>query len=115
MEAFRHVVGVEKLEDIEVEKIETIAALADQEEGTPGEEGGDGVWAAQAENECGEDGRHEAAVDEEVGGVTDEGVEEESNGSQADGGEGEALTLAKCKSMLQLAEGDSGEEGAGVG
>ena len=46
MEALRHTVGVKKLEDIEVEEVEAVAALTDQEEGAPGEESGDGVGAA---------------------------------------------------------------------
>jgi hypothetical protein len=46
VKALGHVVGVEKLEDVEVEEIEAVAALADQEEGAPGEEGGDGVGTA---------------------------------------------------------------------
>jgi hypothetical protein len=45
IEALGHTVGVEKLEDVEVEEIEAVAALANQEEGAPGEEGGDGVRA----------------------------------------------------------------------
>ena len=77
MKALGHVVGVEKLEDVEVEEIEAVAALANQKEGAPGEEGGDGMGTAEAENESGEDGGQEAAVHEEVGGVADEGVEEE--------------------------------------
>jgi hypothetical protein len=46
VEALGHMVGVEKLEDVEVEEIEAVAAFADQKEGAPGEEGGDGVGAA---------------------------------------------------------------------
>jgi hypothetical protein len=46
VKALGHVVGVEELEDIEVEEIEAVAALADQEEGAPGEYGGDGVGTA---------------------------------------------------------------------
>jgi hypothetical protein len=108
-------IRVEKLEDVEMEEIEAIAALADQEEGAPGEEGGDGVGTAEAENQSGEDRGHEAAVDEEVGGMAYEGVEEESDGGQAASGECEALTLRESKSVLQFAEGDSSKEGADVG
>jgi hypothetical protein len=46
VKALRHMIGVEKLEDVEVEEIKTVAALADQEERAPGEEGGDGMGAA---------------------------------------------------------------------
>jgi hypothetical protein len=46
VKALGHVVGVEKLEDVEVEEIEAVAALADQEEGAPGEYGGDGMGTA---------------------------------------------------------------------
>jgi hypothetical protein len=41
-----HMIGVEKLEDVEVEEIEAVAAFADQEKRAPGEEGGDGVGTA---------------------------------------------------------------------
>jgi hypothetical protein len=50
IEALGHTVGVEKLEDVEVEEIETVAAFADQQEGAPGEECGDRVRATEAEN-----------------------------------------------------------------
>ena len=46
VEALGHTVGVKKLEDVEVEEIEAVAALADQEKGAPREEGGDGMWTA---------------------------------------------------------------------
>jgi hypothetical protein len=46
VKALRHMVGVEKLKDVEVEEVKAVAALTDQEEGAPGEEGGDGVGAA---------------------------------------------------------------------
>ena len=115
VQPLRHVVGVEKLEDVEVEEIEAVTAFADEEEGAPRKEGGDGVGPAEAENESGEDGSHETAMDQKVGGVANERVEEESDGGQADGGEDEALTLGECEGVLQFAEGDSGEEGADVG
>jgi hypothetical protein len=46
MKSLGYTVGVEKLEDVEVEEVKAVAALTDQEEGAPGEEGGDGVGAA---------------------------------------------------------------------
>jgi hypothetical protein len=46
VKALRHMIGVKKLEDVEVEEIKAVAAFADQEEGAPGEEGGDGMGAA---------------------------------------------------------------------
>jgi hypothetical protein len=39
MKSFGHMVGVEELEDVEVEEVETIATFADQEKWAPGEEG----------------------------------------------------------------------------
>ncbi len=39
--------------------------------------------AAEAEDKCGKDGGHEAAVHEEIGGAADEGVKEESDSSEA--------------------------------
>ena len=115
VKALGYMVGVEKLEDVEVEEIEAVAALANEEEGTPGEDGGDGVGATEAENQSGEDGGQEAAVHEEVGGMADEGIEEESDSGEADGGEVEALTRGEGEGMLQFSEGDAGEEGADVG
>ena len=35
VKALGHVVGVKELEDIEVEKVEAVAALADEEKGAP--------------------------------------------------------------------------------
>ena len=115
VKALGHMVGVEKLKDIEVEQVEAVAALADEEKGAPGEERGDGMRAAEAENESGEDGGQEAAVHEQIGRVADQGIEEEANGSQADAGEDEALARGEGEGELQLAEGDAGEEGADVG
>jgi len=115
VEALRHVVGVEKLEDVEVEEIKAVAALADQEKGTPGEQGGDGVGTAEAEDESSEDRRHEATVHQQVRGVADKVVEEDSYDGEADGGEDEALARSDDEGKLQFAEGDSGEESADVG
>ena len=39
VEALGHMVGVEKLEDVEVEEVEAVAALTNEEEGAPGEDG----------------------------------------------------------------------------
>ena len=72
------------------------------------------MGAAEAENQSGEERGQEAAVHEEVGGVADEGVEEESDGGKTDGGEDEALARSEGESELQFAQGDSGEEGADV-
>jgi hypothetical protein len=110
-----HMIGVEKLEDVEVEEIEAVAAFADQEKRAPGEEGGDGVGAAQAENQGCEDGSHETAVHEEVRSLADQVVEEDPQSGEADSGEDEALTRSEDEGMLQLAESDAGEEGADVG
>jgi len=115
VKALGHTVSVEKLEDVEVEEVETIAALTNEEEGTPGEYGGDGVRATEAENKGGKDGGQEAAVHEEVGGMADEGIEEESDSGEADGGEVEALTRGERESVLQFSQGDAGKEGADVG
>jgi hypothetical protein len=65
------------LEDIEMEKVEAVAAFANKQEGAPGEDGRDGMGATEAKDEGCEDGSHEAAVHEEVGGVENEGVEED--------------------------------------
>ena len=110
-----YTVGMEKLKDVEVEEVEAVAALANEEERAPGKKRGDGVRAAEAENQGSEDGCQETAVHEEVGGVADEHVEEESDGAKADGGEDEALTRSEGEGELQFAEGDAGEEGADVG
>ncbi len=114
VKALGHMVGVKKLEDVEVQEVEAVAALANKEEGAPGEEGGDGVGSTEAENEGGEDGGEESSVHEEVGGVEDEGVEEGRDCGEADGGENEALPRGQDKGVLQLAESDTGEEGADV-
>lgn len=110
-----HTVGMEKLKDVEVEEVEAVAALANEEEGAPGKKSGDEVRAAEAENQGSEEGCQETAVHEEVGGVADEHVEEESDGAKADGREDEALTRSEGEGELQFAEGDAGEEGADVG
>jgi hypothetical protein len=46
VKALGHMVGVEKLEDVEMEQIEAITAFANQEKRAPREEGGDGVGTA---------------------------------------------------------------------
>jgi hypothetical protein len=46
VKALGHMIGVEKLEDVEVKEIKAVAALSDEEKGAPGEEGGDGMGAA---------------------------------------------------------------------
>jgi hypothetical protein len=79
MKTLRHPVSVEELEDIEVEKIEAVAAFANKKKGPPGEDGRDGMWATEAEDEGREDGGHEAAVYEEVGSVENKGIEEDRN------------------------------------
>jgi hypothetical protein len=115
MKSLGHMVGVEELEDVEVEEVEAVATFTDKKKRAPGEERGDGMGTAEAKDESSEDGGHEAAVYEEVGGVADEGVEEESDGDEAGGGEDEALACGEDEGMLQFAEGDAGEEGANVG
>ncbi len=115
MKALGHMVVVEELEDVEVEEVEAVAALANQEERTPGEERGDWVGTAKSDDESGEDWGQEAAVHEEVGGVAYQGVEEESGGGEAEGGENETLAWSEGQGELQLAERYSGEEGADVG
>ena len=50
VKALGYMVGVEELEDIEVEEVEAVGALANQEQGAPGEERGDGVGATEAKN-----------------------------------------------------------------
>ena len=62
VETFGQVVGVDELKDVKVKEIETVTALANEKKGTPGEERGDGVRAAESKNKGGEDGSHEAAV-----------------------------------------------------
>ena len=84
VQALRHLVGVEELEDVEVEEIEAVAALANEKEGTPREDSRDGMGAAETDNQGRKDWGHEAAVDEEVRGVENEGVEKDSDGGEAD-------------------------------
>ncbi len=50
VQALGYTVDVEELVHIEVKKIETVAAFADKQKWTPGEEGRDQVRAAQAEH-----------------------------------------------------------------
>jgi hypothetical protein len=50
VKALGHMVGVEELEDIEMEEVEAVTALADQEEGAPGEERGDVMRTAEAKD-----------------------------------------------------------------
>ena len=76
VKAFGHTVGMQKLEDIEVQQVEAVATLSDEEKRTPGEDGGDGVGTAEADYQSGEDWSEKASVHEEVGGVVNEGIEE---------------------------------------
>jgi hypothetical protein len=115
VETLGHVIGVEELEDVEVEEIEAVAALANQKQRTPGEERGDGMGTAEAKDDGGKEGGHEAAVHEEVGGVADKGVEEESDEDETDSGEDETLARGEDESVLQFAKSDAGEKGADVG
>ena len=115
VQTFGNVVGVKELKDVEMEKVEAVAALADQEQGAPGEDCRDGVGATETENEGGEDRRHEATVHQEIRSVVDQGVEEEADCREAQRGEDEALAWRDGEGVLELAEGDAGEEGADVG
>jgi hypothetical protein len=115
VKAIEDTIGVEELEDIEMEEIEAVGALANEEEGAPGEERGDWMGATQTEDEGGEEGGYEATVDEEIGGTAYEGVEEESDNDQAYAREDEALARGENDRVLQFAQGDAGEEGAEVG
>jgi hypothetical protein len=86
VEPVRNMISVKQLEDIEMEKVETVTTLANKQKGTPGKERRDKVWAAEAENKSSEDGGEKATVHEQVGGVEDDGVEEEAYPPQADSG-----------------------------
>ena len=70
------------------------------------------MWAAESENKSGEDRCQEAAVHEQVRCMTDESVEEEADDGKADAREDKALTRGECEGELELAQGDTGEEGA---
>ena len=54
----------------------------------------------------GEDRGQEAAVHEEVGGVADEGIEEESHSGEADGGEVQALTRGEGEGVLEFSKSE---------
>jgi len=58
VEALGHMVSVDELEDIEVEEIETVAALADEKKRAPGKKCGDWVWTAETKDEGCEDRSH---------------------------------------------------------
>ncbi len=98
-----------------MKQVEAVAAFANEKEGAPGEDGRDRVGTAEAKDESREDRGHEDAVDKEVWRVENEGVEEDCDHCQADCREDETLALGQDQSMLQFAEGDAAEEGAGVG
>src|ERR1700735_1296209 len=108
-------VGVQQLEDVEVEQVEAVAALTNQEEGTPGEESRDRMGSTQTQDKGGEQGGHEAAMNQKIGGTAYEGIEEEPDEDEADGGEDEALTRGQDQRVLQFAQGNAGEKGASVG
>jgi hypothetical protein len=114
VEALGNAVDVEELKDVEVQKIEAVAALADEKEGAPGEDRRDGVGTAEAQDKSGEDRGHESAVHEEVWRAVDESVEEEADRGEAKRGEEKALAFGEGEGVLELAEGDSGEKGADV-
>lgn len=83
VEPFRHMIGVEQLEDIEVEEIKTVAAFTNQEKRAPREDSRNRMGAAKTEHKRGEDGSHEAAMHEEIRCVANQGVEEDSDRSEA--------------------------------
>jgi hypothetical protein len=98
-----------------MEEIETVAALTDNQDRTPREERREEMGAAEAEDEGGEERGQQAAVHEKIRCSQDDGVEEQADGGEADGGKGEALPGCDLQGELELAEGDASEEGAGVG
>ena len=83
MKALRHMVSMNKLEDIEVEKIEAIAALTDEKKRPPGEEGRNRMRSAESENQRGEDRSHQATMHQQIGGAKHQGVEENSDCNEA--------------------------------
>jgi hypothetical protein len=109
-----HMVGVEELEDIEVEEVEAVTALADQKKRAPGEDRRDGMGAAEAKDERSKYRRQETAMHQEIRSVSDQGVEEDANDDEADGRENETLTWSQDESMLQFAQRDASEKGTNI-
>lgn len=56
VEPVGNMISVQQLEDIEMEKVETVTTLANKQKGAPGKERRYKVWAAEAENKSREDG-----------------------------------------------------------
>jgi hypothetical protein len=107
-------VDVKELEDIEVEEVETVAALADEKKRTPGKDCRNGMGTTEAEDEGGKYRSEKAAMHEEVRGVSDQSVEEDANDDEADDGENETLAWSEDEGMLHLSQRDAGEEGTEV-
>jgi len=67
---------MDKDEDIEVEKVETVTALSNEQKGTPSEDGRDWMGSAEAEDERSEKWHEKPSMHHEVGYMRDGGVEE---------------------------------------
>src|SRR5882757_5755911 len=105
---------VEQVHDIEVQKVKAEGGLADEEERTPGKDGGDGIRTAEADGEGREERQQQTTMQQDVGGVGDGVVEEEPDRNEAGGCHSEALTIGEVKLKLKFAKSDPGEKHADV-
>ncbi len=115
MEPVRNAVEAEEIDEVEVQQEEAVAALAEQLDGLPREDGGDEVLSAEADDQRAEERDQEASVHEDVGDVLNGAGEEESDGGERGGGDQSALAAGESEYGVQLAQRDAGEEGADVG
>jgi hypothetical protein len=78
VQTIRQMVSMDENEDVEVEKIETVAAFSNEEEGAPGKDRRDRVGAAEAKDERGKERHQKTTMHDEIRHVRDGDVKEQT-------------------------------------